>query len=479
MKPLNKIFWKVFFLILAALVIMSIVSYVLIYLLLPDFYKKYEIQQYEYIVQEVVKEINDTNDLNREVEIITTFAHKYGVDAILYDSANNIVFDYFQTKYIVSDINNSGDYNSIEMTGEMTGFADDRTSLFTSYELLGEKRKLEVIIPLEPLDEAKSVIIDIYPIAFAGCIVFALVVAFVFSNLFAKPIKKLNASVRRMSEMEPDAYIEVKSSDEIGELGGNVNLLYSELKGTIDSLNMEILKSQDAENQKIDFLRTVSHELKNPLAAANSLIEGLIYEVPPYDANQKEYLLQCKEFLEKAIELARESLQFSKNEYKEETALCSLKEVLASVISEYRIIISSKQIEYVEEISEKQMVHTKIMLFSKALSNIFSNAVNYTSYKGRVRVYMEKANTESGVKDVLIIENSCEPILEDKLKELFKKPYIPSPCNHISTGLGLYIVNQLLNMLHMDYRFVSTKNPDGMRFEIDINTDVNNQKAKK
>lgn len=271
-----------------------------------------------------------------------------------------------------------------------------------------------------------------------------------------------------MSEMEQNAHIEVRSSDEIGELGRNVNQLYSQLKGTIDSLNLELVKSSGAENQKIDFLRTVSHELKNPLAAANSLIEGMIYEVPPYDINQKQYLQQCQGFLEKAIELARESLQFSKNEYKENTVSCSLKEVLNAVISEYRIIIASKQIEYVEEIMEEQLIHTKITLFSKVLSNIFFNAVNYTSYRGKVHVYMKKAETGNGIKDVFVVENSCNPIPEDKLKGLFQKPYPPSPSNHISIGLGVYIVNQLLNVLHMDYRFVPTKNPDGMRFEIDI-----------
>lgn len=468
MKYLNKIFWKVFFLILAALAIMSIVSYVLIYFLLPDFYQRYEIRQYNDMVDRVIKEIHDTNDLNRERGILTEFANQHDIDAILCDNRNNVIFDYYHTNYIVSDVNNSADSQSIELTAEKEEFADDSISLSVSYELLGEGRKLEIIIPLEPLDEAKSVIIDMYPIAFAGCIFFALIVALIFSNLFAKPIKKLNASVKKMSEMEQNAHIEVRSSDEIGELGRNINQLYSQLKGTIDSLNLELGKSSGAENQKIDFLRTVSHELKNPLAAANSLIEGMIYEVPPYDTNQKQYLQQCQGFLEKAIELARESLQFSKNEYKEDTVSCSLKEVLNAVISEYRIIIASKQIEYVEEIMEEQLIHTKITLFSKVLSNIFSNAVNYTSYRGKVHVYMKKAETGNGIKDVFVIENSCNPIPEDKLKGLFQKPYPPSPSNHISTGLGLYIVNQLLNVLHMDYRFVPTKNPNGMRFEIDI-----------
>lgn len=465
----KKIFWKVFILILSALAIMCIVSYILIYLLLPNFYKQYEKKQYAKLANEVIREIKAGQEPDKEIDLITAFAQKYGIDVILYDNENNVIFDYYQTKYIVSDINSASENHSVTMTGEMSGFSDDKNiSIRIPYEAFGKLRNLQIMIPLEPLDETKSVIIGIYPIAFAGCIFFALLVALVFSNFFTKPIKSLNETIKKMSRMDPQAFIEIKSKDEIGELGTSVNLLYAELKGTIDSLHQELVKNSNEENRKIDFLRTVSHELKNPLAAANSLIEGIIYEIPPYDVNQKEYLQQCKDFLEKAIELARESLKFSKYEYKEEAVSCSLQEILDSVVSDYRIIISSKQIKYEEKIPKGKMIYTKVTLFSKVISNIFLNAVNYTSYQGRVSVYLKKYSTGDKEKEVFVIENSCKPITEEKLKELFQKPYPSSPYNNISTGLGLYIVNQLLNILHMNYQFVASEDLSGMRFEIEL-----------
>lgn len=117
---------------------MSIVSYVLIYFLLPDFYQRYEIRQYEDMVDGVIKEIHDTNDLNRETRILTEFSNQQSIDAFLYDSINNIVFDYYHTRYIISDVNNNSDSQSIELTGEKAEFADDSISLSVSYGLLGE-----------------------------------------------------------------------------------------------------------------------------------------------------------------------------------------------------------------------------------------------------------------------------------------------------------------------------------------------------
>ncbi len=60
-------------------------------------------------------------------------------------------------------------------------------------------------------------------------------------------------------------------------------------------------------------MRTISHELKNPLAAANALVEGMLYDIPPFNQNKEEYLAQCRSYLQKASDLAKETLQFSKS----------------------------------------------------------------------------------------------------------------------------------------------------------------------
>ena len=60
--------------------------------------------------------------------------------------------------------------------------------------------------------------------------------------MVVKPIKIISKATKNMSKLEADAYIQIDSSDEIGELSSDINGLYSELKATIDSLNQEINK---------------------------------------------------------------------------------------------------------------------------------------------------------------------------------------------------------------------------------------------
>ena len=229
----------------------------------------------------------------------------------------------------------------------------------------------------------------------------------------------------------------------------------------MDTLKIEIDKYTNSENKKIDFLRTVSHELKNPLASANALIEGIIYDVPPYNQNQKQYLLECKTFLEKAIELTKESLNLSRYEYKEEECEKNLKDVVTAVAGDYKVIIKSKQIEYSENIPDSIKIVTKVNLFSKVLANIFSNAANYTNRYGKIEVFIETNNDSNK----LIIANTCTPLTEDELSKLFI-PFNNNYDNDNSNGLGLYIVKQLLLILHMRYEFVPTKLGDGMKFVI-------------
>ena len=206
----------------------------------------------------------------------------------------------------------------------------------------------------------------------------------------------------------------------------------------------------------------MSHELKTPLAAATALMEGLIYEIPPYDTNQKKYLLECKGFLEKGSLLIKESLSMSQAEYSEKETECNVKEIIEEVVSDYQMILRSKQINYEEAILESISFATRKGIFKKAISNIVSNAVNYTPENGNIKIYY------SMDKRVLVIENSCVPISQSELECIFDPFYSGQNDNTMSNGLGLSIVKQLFELLHIGYEFVPTQDNKGMQFIIEI-----------
>lgn len=460
-----NIFWKTFISITFILLAITVIAYTLLYALLPHFYKEYKHDQFEEYASQLIENL-ETADVSDEYNILTDFANEYFVSIVVREQDKNgkIVYNLTQKSSVaVKDEIIDNGKEEIEWNEQIDSHTDknNNLSLNFNYNIKNQLRFLEIDVTLQPLDEAKDVIINIYPIAVLVCIIFSLAFSYIFSYMFVRPIRKIRKATLEMTKLSPDISITVSSHDEIGQLSRDINMLYQELKGTIDTLKIEIDKYTNSENKKIDFLRTVSHELKNPLASANALIEGIIYDVPPYNQNQKQYLLECKTFLEKAIELTKESLNLSRYEYKEEECEKNLKDVVTAVAGDYKVIIKSKQIEYSENIPDSIKIVTKVNLFSKVLANIFSNAANYTNRYGKIEVFIETNNDSNK----LIIANTCTPLTEDELSKLFI-PFNNNYDNDNSNGLGLYIVKQLLLILHMRYEFVPTKLGDGMKFVI-------------
>lgn len=462
-----KIFWKVFLMTITILGLMVILAYILLYLLLPEFYKSYKIEQYEILTNDFVKQFEMIVDFGEETRLLSEYAQQNGIDIELRNEDNELLYDFHQGNCIVAnwestELSSDGIGASVELEG--TGTEDyQNISVVCDYVLKdGSKRILTVVVSLQPLNEAKKVMVRVYPAACLISTAFALIFAFGFSKIYIKPIKQISVLARRMSNLEENVEIPVYSSDEIGKLSEDINHLYKELKETIDALSAEIGKYSDAENRKIGFLRSVSHELKTPLAAANALIEGIVCEIPPYNREQKKYLLKCKQFLEEAVQLVKESLSLSNMEYGEKVTECNVKDLIRDVTDAYMMIIRSKQIEYVEELPSDFLIQTKTCILKKAISNIISNAVNYTPNNGRISVSYKDEN------GILIIENTCSPLSTEELSEIFKPFYSGESENKISNGLGLSIVKQLFSMLHIRYEFVPLENREGMSFRIHI-----------
>lgn len=113
------------------------------------------------------------------------------------------------------------------------------------------------------------------------------------------------------------------------------------------------------------------------------------------------------------------------------------------------------------EIIEDMSVRLPENQLKKALSNILSNAVNYTEAERHIKVKLEKS--------VLSIQNECVPLSPDELQHIFEPFYRPNrarnPANG-GNGLGLYIVKTILDKQGLQYCFTSMKSKTGMEFVI-------------
>ena len=134
---------------------------------------------------------------------------------------------------------------------------------------------------------------------------------------------------------------------------------------------------------------------------------------------------------------------------------------LADIIKEasnlYGVIFMVKQLSYYENVPGNISIRTKKHLLSKILSNLFSNAANYTSKGGQVRVDFNDG--------VLTVFNNCKPLSQEQVDEIFKPLMTQNTAEH-ATGLGLFIVKQLLRQLKIEFTFAPSADETGMEFKL-------------
>ncbi len=454
----NSLFFKTFCVSLLMLVLITATAYLLLYLFLPVFYENHKMSEYDEKAQVLMDSLENASDEKEELDLLGDFAKSDTANVTVYKSDGDIFFQITESieMSVVQDAEDVVGGNSFEMTTDAA--ADSRQDYIESeysYNANGRQRSMIISIPLQPLDEAKVVIISIYPLAGLLCVVFSLILAVLFSRTVVRPVRNIRNTLRDMASLKPGAYIHINSHDEIAEMSHDINCLYQELHSTISDLEQKIQDCSAQENQKIDFLRNVSHELKTPLASANALIEGIIYDVPPYCDDRERYLAECRDFLQKAITLTKESLSLSPV-YKDDPKPVDLKQLVESEFHPYKVILKSRQIRYSVDIPENIMFTTSHNLFAKAISNVLSNAANYTASDGYVRIRYED--------NCLHIENTCTPLSADEMQAVMKPLYSGNHGNKNSNGLGLYIVKQSLSLLKIPFDFKPIEDDTGMRF---------------
>lgn len=302
--------------------------------------------------------------------------------------------------------------------------------------------------------EIAHTILRSLPYTIAICIVVSLLCAYFFSKAITNPIKGILDATNHMAVLDRKAACKTATNDEIGILANQINQLYQNLLSTIEHLQEEKDKVSEAEKQKIDFLRSASHELKTPVTALNAMLENMILKVGKY-SDYEEYLPLCKERTEQLSKMISEVLDASKlgTTAAEEPQALAVDCYLSELCKQYRLIAQANGISFQEAFPETFTITLPPKTFARAFSNILSNAVAYTLPGHSIFVRID------GRK--LIVENECEPISAEHLKHIFEPFYRPDYArnqNDGGNGLGLYIVASILDSLKLSYSLEPIQN---------------------
>ncbi len=229
-------------------------------------------------------------------------------------------------------------------------------------------------------------------------------------------------------------------------------------------------QQQQQQDRGQDYLRVLSHQLKTPINAIQSLLRTVT------DGYTGETNAQTRQVIEKAVGRAAEARELITDllDYQ----LYSQQQKAAA--EEYDIVPLLNELvkNYSEAASEKDVsLHADLPLrnsviltgdsrgMNQAMRNLIENAVKYTPERGSVTVRLKLADEDRQCR--LRISDTGYGIPEDELESIFEPFYrsIKHKSNITGTGLGLPIAKKIVEN-HGGTISVTSQENSGTAFDI-------------
>ncbi|NFB17298.1 HAMP domain-containing histidine kinase [Clostridium botulinum] len=470
-KLKKSIVYKLFLVTTLLLVISSICTYSIIYMLLPNYYHKYKKMTIENQLDSIVNNVPKL-DINNIEEYLGQISFNNNANIVVTDEYGNVIYftNVLQKGLVtIPKKEDLSHFKNIEKTNTRSVYTSYRKIKFYNSE---EKYNLYLTAPLQPVSEASKVLFLLIPYIGLVVILISVIGGLIYSKVISKPLISMNKVAKEMAKLDFTKKCTVKGEDEIGELSqslndlsNNLRISMEELKRANEQLLDDIAKEREIEKKRREFIATISHELKTPITILKGQIEGMLSNIGIYKDRDK-YLKRNLEVLNDMEYMVKETLEISKLEsqgFKPRKEQVSLSKIVEECIYNISFIAKRKNIFIDKNINEDLFVHGDSKLLKKVVNNIITNAINHSPESEKVYANLHEEKDEI----VLKVENTGIYIEENELKEIFKPFYrIEKSRNRKSggSGLGLYIVKMILDAHNGKYSI--SNNEKGVEFKL-------------
>lgn len=232
-------------------------------------------------------------------------------------------------------------------------------------------------------------------------------------------------------------------SDETGRLIGAVNVLVdiSDRKRAEDAL-------KEADRSKNEFLATLAHELRNPLAPIRAAVKILQLKSKPTRESQSaldvidRQTRQMTRLIDDLLDIAR----ITSNKLELRKARIELRDVLNAAIETSQPLIEQRGHEFiVAGPNEAIYLDGDMVRLAQVVSNLLNNAAKYTDRGGRIWL---TAETKDGNAVVTVRDTGMgiTPEVLPRIFEMFTQADRAITGSPGGLGIGLTLVRRLVQM---------------------------------
>ncbi len=319
----------------------------------------------------------------------------------------------------------------------------------------GEELYLFVSCPVAQADSGREIAVMQLLIITIIISVFSVLVSWLFSKRFSRPIVEMSAAARKLAKGDYSVKFEGNSYNEVNELAETLNYVCDELANT-DKLRKDVMAN-------------VSHDLKTPLTMIRAYAE-MIRDISGNNKEKRERHTQVIiEESERLTKLVNDMLNLSKLQSgvePMEKKKFDLSLLTLSIVERFGIYSEKEGYSFEKEIDSDVFVEGDERKIEQAVYNLVGNAVNYTGDDKKVKVKLKKSKNTA----LLEIIDTGKGIPEEQLNTIWDRYYRLSESHERpvkGSGLGLSIVKAIL--LNHDLNFgVKSKVGAGSDFWIEF-----------
>jgi len=244
--------------------------------------------------------------------------------------------------------------------------------------------------------------------------------------------------------------------------------IYRDSKRIIDKQNRQLI---EADKEKTRFFQFASHELKAPVIAIKSTLDGII-KTSPEKLDPKIVTMLNRASLRSGQLLAilKELLELSKNRNIrniEEKNVVDLNALIRDIIEQEKTAAREKKLNLKLNFTQAQ-VHTcgNTNDFTKIFQNLINNAIRYSPDETAIEINTSLKND----KFIFEIKDNGIGISEEDIPKIFNEFFRSEGAKEkvaFGTGLGLSLVKQLVEKYNGDIDVMSQIN-QGSVFKVTI-----------
>jgi signal transduction histidine kinase len=290
-----------------------------------------------------------------------------------------------------------------------------------------------IATPLEKLETTNNAIILQFFYVFIGAIILASLLSFLLSQSFSKPLVLINNAAKEIAKGNYNTTINLKSSEEIKDLGETINNLAGQLSRV--------------EKIRREFIANVSHEIRTPLSYLQGYTEILLDGLAESKEEEQKYLniimeesIRLKTMVNEILQLSQVEEGFSPlniNSFSMDALLKRTIDKVYSYAAKRNISIKFNNIS--DDLLFCLADESKI---KQVVINLLHNAIKHSFNYGNILINSYKQNDRIYV----CIRDFGEGIPQEDINFIFDRFYtINKSKSEESTGLGLAIVKSIIS----------------------------------